>query len=354
MYDIRFKNLPVELWGIIAQIDEIKGRWSEQTRLSPQILDKLRQTTLITSSGASTRIEGAKLSDEEVEKLLSNLTIQKMTSRDAQEVRGYHEVLAKVFENYRHIPFTENTIKQLHRDLLQYVTKDERHRGQYKTMPNSVMAVDRSGHQLGVIFETTPPYLTSKAMQELVEWTGSVLSQNQIHPLLIIGNFLVEFLNIHPFQDGNGRLSRILTNLLLLQHSYIFVPYISHEKIIEDNKQNYYLALRRSQKTFSKEYGDDIKPWLEFFLNAVKTQADKALVLLAENRIEDDLSPQQYSVLKYLQEVREASASAITEHTKIPRPTVSQALRKLIQLKVIKRFGHGPVTRYQLLPEREK
>lgn len=353
MYDIRFQGIPPELWGLIAQIDEMKGRWSEQTRLSPHVLDTLRKTTLITSSGASTRIEGAKLSDEDVEKLLSNLTIQKMISRDTQEVGGYHKVLTRVFSDYRHVPFTENTIKQLHRDLLQYVTKDTRHRGQYKTMPNSVVAVDNKGQQIGVVFETTPPYLTPKAMQELVEWTQTALAQNRIHPLLVIGNFLVEFLNIHPFQDGNGRLSRVITNLLLLQHGYTFVPYVSHEKIVEDNKQDYYLALRRSQKTFGREEMDDIKPWLKFFLGAVKTQADKALVLLEENHIEENLSPQQSAVLKHLHRIKESSVSEIAEHAKIPRPTVSQALRRLLQLKLIKRFGQGPATRYQLV-EREK
>src|SRR3989339_975057 len=324
-FNKRLKDLPQSAWLLINQIDEVKGRWVGGAELNPQALGRLKKSTLITSTGASTRIEGAKLSDEDVEKLMRGLTMQKFRDRDKQEVKGYYELLNNVFESWKHIQFSESTIKNFHQELLKYVEKDKLHRGEYKKIENKVHMINEAGQSIGILFDTTPAYLTPKEMLELTEWTQEALSIKEIHPLLIIGNFLVEFLNIHPFQDGNGRLSRVLTNLMMLKTGYEYIPYVSHEKLIEDNKAEYYVALRKSQKTL-KTGSPNIMPWLEFFFNILLTQARQAIELLSKENIEKLLSPKQLLVWQYLLKVSEATPGEISKITKVARPTVSQAL----------------------------
>ena len=234
----------------IAGIDEFKGEWKAIGNLAPERLDALKRVATIESIGSSTRIEGVKLSDQEIELLLSGLDTKSFESRDEQEVAGYSDVMNTVFESFEEIPFTENYIKQLHSMLLHYSTKDNRHRGEYKKMPNHVEAFDRDGKSLGIIFETSLPFDTPRDMEELFTWINTQLRKRELHPLLAISIFTVHFLAIHPFQDGNGRLSRILTTLLLLKTGYAYVPYSSLESVIERNKDNYYLALRKTQRHF--------------------------------------------------------------------------------------------------------
>ncbi|MEK7091922.1 MAG: Fic family protein, partial [Patescibacteria group bacterium] len=221
----------------------------------------------------------------------------------------------------------------------------KRHRGEYKSVENKVHMVDVAGRSIGILFDTTPPYLTPKEMLEITEWTKEALDKKEIHPLLVISNFLVEFLNIHPFEDGNGRVSRVLTNLLMLKSDYSYVPYISHEKLVEDNKADYYMALRRSQKTIKTEK-ENITPWLEFFLKVLLEQAQQAVDLLSKENIELLLSPKQLLVWQYLKNVSEATPGEIAKETKVARPTVSQALSVLLRLKKVKRIGQGRTTRY--------
>jgi Fic family protein len=345
-YNKRIKNIPQNLWSVINQIDELKGRWIGGATLNPQALGRLKRSVLVTSSGASTRIEGAKLSDEDIEKMMRGLSMQKFADRDKQEVQGYYELLNNVFNAAEKIPFTESSIKHLHKELLKYVEKDKLHRGKYKRTENRVEMVNEVGESIGVLFDTTPAWLTPKQMQELVEWTRETIYLKEIHPLLIIANFLVEFLNIHPFQDGNGRLSRVLTNLMILQAGYAYMPYVSHEKLVEDNKAEYYVALRKSQKSFKTE-NPDIVPWLEFFFNILLTQAKQAIELLSRENVERLFSPKQSVVWRYLLQVAEATPGEISKNTKVARPTVSQALSMLLRLKKVERIGQGRTTRYK-------
>src|SRR5208283_1459643 len=169
--------------------------------------------------------------------------------RDEEEVAGYAEAMNTVFESFNEISLTENHIKQLHAMLLKHSSKDTRHRGEYKKFPNHVEAFDKQGKSLGIIFETTSPFDTPQKMKELVEFTIKTLSEKELHPLITIAIFIVHFLAIHPFQDGNGRLSRLLTTLLLLRSGYEYVPYASLEAVIEANKDDYYLSLRKTQIT---------------------------------------------------------------------------------------------------------
>lgn len=344
-FEQRLSNIPDRIWVQVSSIDELKGQWVSGAKLSPQILGRLQRSVLITSTGASTRIEGARLADEDIEKLMSGLSVQKFTDRDVQEVRGYYELLENVFHSWETTRFGESSIKHWHKELLKYVSKDGRHRGDYKKVENSVQMVDASGKLVATIFETVPAYLTPKSMQELVEWTQGALLNRTHHPLLLIANFLVEFLRIHPFQDGNGRLSRVLTNLLLLQAGYLYMPYVSHEKLVEDQKADYYVALRKSQKTFGTEV-ETIEPWLDFFCSIVLIQSQKALQLLSRENIEKILSRKQLAVWQYIERVNEASPREITKNVAIARPTVNQALTRLLKLKIIERIGQGRSTRY--------
>ena len=344
----RLEYLPSSIWTQIAQIDELKGRWIAGTQLHPQVLGRLKRSVLVTSTGASTRIEGAQLSDADIEKMLRGLSVQHFSDRDVQEVQGYYELLANVFESWQSLRFSESLVKHFHQELLKYVEKDERHRGEYKKQENRVHMVNDAGQSLGILFDTTPVYLTPVEMGDLMEWTGAAIRNRTHHPLLIIANFLIQFLQIPPFQDGNGRLSRILTNLLMLQAGYTFILYMSHEKLIEDNKPDYYTALRRSQSTFATER-ETILPWLEFFLAAVHRQVSFAIGLVSADNFEKLLSPPQQRVWGYLQEINEAAPLTLANELSIPRSTVSQALNKLLQLQKIERIGMGRATRYRVI-----
>ena len=258
-----------EILALVAEIEEFKGAWRGLGTIAPERLSALRRVATIESIGSSTRIEGSKLSDREVERLLANLEIKSFGSRDEQEVAGYADVMELVFRSWPDISITENHIKQLHRDLLVHSDKDARHRGGYKTAPNNVVAFDENGKQIGIAFETATPFDTPRLMTEIVTWFAEMTDQKRLHPLLIIAIFTVMFLAIHPFQDGNGRLSRILTTLMLLRAGYAYLPYGSLESVIEQSKEGYYLALRQTQDTIHTDH-PDWEPWLLFFLRALQ------------------------------------------------------------------------------------
>lgn len=344
-FDHRIKTPDPHIVALLAEIDGIRGEFKGGLRMTPQAITNLKRSILITSAGASTRIEGAKLNDEEVEKVMHGLAVSKFADRDSQEVQGYLETLQNVFDSFQTLPLRESVITSLHNQLLKYSNKDDTHRGGYKKKENTVGVVGPDGKVIKIMFETTPAYLTGKEMQELVDWTADALEKNRFHQLLIIANFIVEFLKIHPFEDGNGRLSRVISNLLLLRSGYTFVQYVSHEQIIERRKDEYYIALRKSQETFKTDH-DTISPWLNFFLSVVQEQATKALSYLQAEKIEDTLSPKQYEVWKYLSGVKEAAPGEIVKATDMALGTVRQALDRLVELGEIKRVGRGRATRY--------
>jgi Fic family protein len=345
-FDARLERLSLSTVSLLSQIDNLNGQWLGGARLNPQALGRLKRSVLATSTGASTRIEGAKLSDEEVEALMRDLSAQKLVDRDTQEVQGYYETLATVFESWKEIDITESNIKHLHAQLLKYSQKDVRQRGEYKKLDNRVVATDSDGQEVGVLFETTVPYLTPKEMSELVVWAQNAFEERRYHPLLITANFVVEFLKIHPFLDGNGRLSRILTNLLMLRSGYEYAPYASHEKLVEDNKTDYYLALRRSQVTFNTP-NESVSKWVLFFLETSLAQAKQAIGLLSVETTDKLLSPNQLLVWQYMQKVDEASIQDIVEATNVKRPTVRQAMNRLLVLKRVERIGQGRGARYR-------
>lgn len=320
-----------EILSLIAQIDEFKGAWRAIGRIAPERLSGLRRVATIESIGSSTRIEGARLSDREVETLLANIQIGSFATRDEQEIAGYAEVIETVFNAYDAISLTENHIRQLHRDLLVHSMKDERHRGSYKTLPNHVEAFDENGHSLGVVFETATPFDTPRRMTELVEWAAGKEKDGSLHPLLVIGVFVVVFLEIHPFQDGNGRLSRILTTLMLLRAGYAYVPYSSLESVIEQSKEGYYLSLRRTQGTI-RTSAPDWGPWLQFFLRALQSQKQRLERKMERERIMLAALP-ELSVL-ILELAREHGRITVAEAVRVSgasRNTIKDHLKALVE-----------------------
>ena len=340
--NMRNIDITADLLRLIAEIDEFKGSWKILKTLSPERLQSLRHVATIESIGSSTRIEGSKLSDTAVEKLISGLDVESFASRDEQEVAGYAQTMDLVYESHREIPFTENYIKQLHRDLLRHSAKDEKHRGDYKKHSNSVEAFDAHGQSVGVIFETTSPFDTPRKMQELVVWTRDALEDKSMHPLIVAGIFAVTFLAIHPFQDGNGRLSRILTSLLLLKAGYSYIPYSSLESIVEKNKDSYYLSLRRTQTTLTDDDPQWL-PWLRFFLNSLKRQKNHLKVKLDAHANDNlkGLHRDAISILDYLAENGQITTSQAVTLTGSLRPTVRSRMNKLMADGYLELHGKG-------------
>lgn len=337
-----------EILKLIAEIDEFKGQWRALKPLSPETLSQLRQVATIESIGSSTRIEGSKLSDKEVAVLLSNIKAESFRSRDEEEVAGYAAAMEMVFESWDAITPTENHIRQLHRVLLQYSTKDERHRGDYKKNPNNVVAKDAEGNVIGVVFETATPFDTPREMERLVGWLKSAIDDDDLHPLLIVGIFAVWFLAIHPFQDGNGRLSRILTTLLLLRFGYAYVPYSSLESVIEDNKAGYYTALRKTQHSM-RDDAPDWEAWLAFFLRCLVRQK-----LKLEKRIKDEkpvvaeLSSLSLAIVNLLTDKDSVTVASIVAATGANRNTVKAALQGLVRKGLLSQRGKGRGVHYTL------
>jgi Fic family protein len=337
-----------EILALIAGIDEFKGAWRALGAIAPERLQALRKVAAIESVGSSTRIEGAKLSDREVERLLSRLEIKPFATRDEQEVAGYAEVMDLAFRSYAEITVTENHIRQLHRDLLRYSTKDDWHRGSYKTTPNHVAAFDEQGNQIGVLFETASPFETAGRMAELVAWVQAAQADKRLHPLLIIAIFIVVFLEIHPFQDGNGRLSRILTTLMLLQADYAYVPYASLESVIEGSKEGYYLALRQTQATIRSER-PDWQPWVLFFLKALDQQKNRlAAKIEREKIIVAQLPELSVRILDFAREHGQVRAGDMVRLTGASRNTLKQQFRQLVERGYLIRHGGGRTTWYTL------
>jgi len=333
---------------LIAEIDEFKGAWTAIGRISPDRLTSLRHNATIESIGSSTRIEGAMLTDTEIRRLLAGLDVKKFASRDEEEVAGYADTMETIFAHWQDIPLTENHIKQLHRDLLQYSSKDKRHRGEYKKHNNHIEAFGPGGDSLGVVFETAAPFDTPRLMTELVEWTQANLEKEDLHPLIAVALFIVVVLEIHPFQDGNGRLSRILTMLLLLRAGYTHVPYSSLESVIEQNKDAYYLGLRQTQVSIRTD-APDWQPWLTFFLKSLHQQKTRLEKKIEHERITlGDLPELSVQILELCRERGRVTVANATKVTGANRNTIKDHMKALVRAGHIEKHGAGRGTWYGL------
>jgi len=334
-----------DILRLVAAIDEFKGEWRALQNIAPDRLSLLRKVATIESVGSSTRIEGSKLTDGEVERLLSGVGLAHFGSRDEEEVTGYAESMNLVFESYADIALDENHIRQLHQLLLKYSSKDARHRGEYKTLPNDVAAFDADGKNMGVVFETATPFDTPRMMTELVDWFNRETRAGRHHILILIAVFVVRFLAIHPFQDGNGRLSRILTTLCLLKAGYLYVPYSSLERIVEENKDRYYLSLRRAQSTL---YADNTRlgDWLLFFLQSLKTQTEVLSRKLEREKSLMKTPKLSQDILALARERGRVTVRDICTVTGANRNTVKVHLRDLAAQMLLVQEGKGKGTWY--------
>lgn len=330
---------------LIAEIDEFKGYWNGIESLSPQTLSSMRIFASIESIGSSTRIEGAKLSNREVAALLEGIDLRSFQSRDEQEVAGYAKTMQTIHDSYREIDLTENNIKYLHKVIMQFSAKDSWHIGKYKKHPNHVAAFDSEGNQIGIIFETATPLDTPRLMELLVETTRERFQDEDIHPLLTVADFVVRFLAIHPFQDGNGRLSRILTNLLLLRNGYAFVQYSSHERIVEANKDKYYLALRVSQQKM-KSQNDFSLIWVEFFLELLKKQEDDLKAKIERERKAHRLPDLSAKICRLARDHGRITVAFISSELQANRNTVKKHLQKLVKIGRLVKHGKGRGAHY--------
>ncbi len=342
------KRIPLsqDILAKITKIDQFKGLWQGSLRLSPQILGRLKSFVIITSTGASTRIEGAKMTDDEIARFLRGLKTKSPKGRDEEEVAGYADLIGRIFDSWQTIKLSESWVQQFHSILLQFSQKDQSHKGKYKSTDNTVV-MENDKNEKVVLFAPTPPFLVQSEMRTAIEWANEQLESGGIHPLLVIANFIFEFLAIHPFQDGNGRVSRALTNLLLLRAGYSYVPYVSLDEIIEQTKAEYYLALRATQKNHKTEH-EDITPWVTYLLTALTQQAERARKIMDEDQPEKLLSEKQKQVYELFPEGKEMGVAEIAAllEGKTQRDTIKQALSRLVKLKLLERVGQGRGTRY--------
>ncbi len=341
MPSLRDISITPDMLNKIAEIDAFNASWSGQAaRLSPTALRGMRRVATIESVGSSNRIEGNRMTDAEVEELFSHISQKSFQSRDEEEVAGYADLIGTIFESYADIPLSENYIKQLHQILLRYSSKDERHRGEYKRESNRVAAFDAEGRESGSIFETATPFDTPRLMAELVEWTNSTLQDKFLHPLITLAVFVVHFLSIHPFTDGNGRLSRALTVLLMLKGGYAYVPYTSMESIIEGSKDAYYRALRGTQKTV---WGEriDYGPWLGFFITALQKQKRllEAKLAALQRGSRDTLSSTSRAILALFDAGGSMEMAELIAALGKPPVTVRKAVNALVQRGYLRKQG---------------
>ncbi len=325
----------------ISFIDSFKGKWDIIENKENTYLKELKKIATIESIGSSTRIEGAALTDSEVKHLLKDIKITKFDTRDQQEVIGYYEALSVILDNYDKIPITENYVKQLHKILLGKSEKDTRHRGDYKTGSNTVVAKYPDGAEK-IIFRTTEPYLVNKEMSELFDWINNNINKGELHSLIVIALFVYEFLSIHPFQDGNGRLSRLLTTILLMKTGYHFVQYISFEHIIEERKKEYYEALMEGQKNRYKET-EKIDLWVCFFLDSLEILIKKLQVKYNVYASKGGyLNERQKTILDFIKKNKSVKIQDINKKfPDISRNTIKKDLLYLKQENFIEQLGQN-------------
>jgi Fic family protein len=258
---------------------------------------------------------------------------------------GYEELLRAVFDGHGEVQFGEGLILQFHARLLKYSAADQQHRGKYKAAPEPLMPYPRRRTESPALRPAAPDLVPGE-MRAAIEWTAARLAAAEFHPLLVIASFILEFLAIRPFADGNGRLSRILTNFLLLRCGYAYVPYVSLESVIAQRWAEYYLALRHSQANRNLPR-PDISPWLCAFLDAMRVQIDELKALIEGWPDSSRLSENQRRVLELLEREEDITNRLVCRELGIPKDTAKQVLNRLLALNLVGRAGAGRAVRYR-------
>lgn len=327
---------------VISEIDRFDAHWTAIERKEGQSLKELKSIATVRSVGASNRIEGNSMSDEEVDVLLQQMDLTKLTDRDSQEVVGYFEVLDLISESYEDIQIVESHIKSLHNSLLRYSTKDEWHKGNYKVHTNAVEASFPDGTRQ-IVFQTTEAgFATEDAMRQLITWYNS---EREVHILIRVASLVYDFLSVHPFQDGNGRLSRLISTLLMLKNGYKWIQYVSFEHEIESRKNEYYKVLRSCQ---AQRPNEDITDWVSFFLSCLSNIQAQLLSKLQMNGMESQLSPKEKLVYTIIQSRPNIQSGEISEKLAMPLPTVKRLLSSLTSKSLVQKQGNGRNVSYTI------
>ncbi|WP_439488821.1 Fic family protein [Algoriphagus sp.] len=335
-------NIDWKLINLISEIDRFDANWTAIERKEGQSLKELKSIATVRSVGASNRIEGNKMSDEEVDVLLQKIDITKLTDRDSQEVVGYFEALDLISESYSTINLTESHIKGLHNSLMKYSVKDEWRKGNYKVHSNAVEASFPDSTRQ-IIFQTTEAgFATEDAIRQLLNWYNS---ETEVHPLIKIASFVYDFLSVHPFQDGNGRLSRLISTLLLLKNGYKWIQYVSFEHEIENRKNEYYQVLRSCQ---AQRPNEDVTVWMQFFLSSLSNIQSQLMTKLHKSGLETQLSSKEKSIFVIIQNRPNIQSGEISEKLGIPSPTVKRILPELLNKGLIEKHGRGRNVSYTI------
>ena len=335
-------NIDWKLINLISEIDRFDANWTAIERKEGQSLKELKSIATVRSVGASNRIEGNRMSDEEVDVLLQKIDIAKLTDRDSQEVVGYFEVLDLISESYQNISLSESHLKSLHNTLMKYSAKDLWHKGNYKQHSNAVEASFPDGTKQ-IIFQTTEAgFATENAIRGLLDWYNA---ETEVHALIKIASFVYEFLSVHPFQDGNGRLSRLISTLLLLNKGYKWIQYVSFEHEIESRKNEYYQVLRSCQ---AQRPNEDVTVWIHFFLNCLSNIQIQLLTKLQQSGLEAQLSHKEKSIYTIIQNRPNIQSGEIAIKLAIPAPTVKRILSELLNKGLIEKQGSGRNVSYSV------
>jgi Fic family protein len=333
-------DLDMKLMTELSKIDRFDASWATIEKREGHSLKQLKSIATVRSVGASTRIEGSRMTDDEVAVLIEKLSISKLEERDQQEVMGYFEALDTITENHESIGISESQIKNLHKILMHHGEKDSWHRGNYKQVSNAVEANLVDGTKQ-IIFRTTDPGLpTQNAMMQLFEWYHS---DQETIPLIKAAVFVYEFLSIHPFQDGNGRLSRLLGSLLLLKNGYSWIQYVSFEHEIESRKSEYYKVLMQTQQD---RPGENVTAWLTFFISCLINIQEQLLTKLEESRTEQNVSQRDKRIIFFIQNHPGCGSSEIAKKLDMALPTVKKSLQELVANEILTKEGQGKATVY--------
>lgn len=332
----------MQLTQELSQLDRFDAQWQAIERREQQTLKELKSIATVRSVGASTRIEGSILTDKEVEILIDNLDISKLSDRDQQEVAGYYETLNLITESYRDIPVAESSIKHLHNILMKFSEKDGYHKGNYKISPNRVEKTMPDGTKIPVFETTTPGWATQEAVAAALQWYND---DRTTHALIKAAILVYEFLSIHPFQDGNGRLSRLLATLLLMKSGYVWIEYVSFEHEIEHRKKEYYQQLMEAQRN---RPGEDITGWVYFFLDCLQNIQAQLLEKLAEKKSRESIGVREQYIYQVVENNPGIRSGEIAQKLNMPAPTVKRILSEMVNARNLIVHGAGRSTAYSI------
>ena len=331
-----------EIVSYVAQIHEYKGKQELYLRQKPVELDRLVQIAKVQSTESSNRIEGIVTTNARLKQLMADKTTPR--NRDEGEILGYRNVLHLIHENYSLIPLKPGYILQLHRDMLKYTTLS--YGGQWKNVPNEVDMTLPTGEKV-VLFQPLAPYETPAAVEAICTSYQKTLELRAVDPLLLIPCFILDFLCIHPFNDGNGRMSRLLTLLLLYRSGYMIGQYISVEKAIADTKEDYYAAIAASNRQWHTGENDP-KPFIRYMLGILLScyGAFESRMGAAEKA---GVRSTSYDIVKAyaLHTIGTfTKQDALTACPSLGSSSVEAALKKLVADGTLQRMGAGRKTRY--------